>query len=501
MKTQIIALEAHDDFISVRDRMSWAKSPRILLVWPKYEKITLRAADLRILQQHAATLGAEMGVVTRRGDVRRDAERFGIPVFGSAAAAQRQAWGPRKRFLAAEEGRKPRERSELEAMRAAARPAEAGWATQPLGRVGFFMLGVLAVLVIAGLFVPEATITLKPASEAQAITLPVTASEAVSAVSVTGMVPVHSITVTVNGVQSARVNTQSSLPVNKAQGVARFTNLSASDLTIPRGTIVYSVSPATVQFATLNDTHVAGNINAVVEVPIQAVEGGPQGNLPANAIQAIQGGLSLSAAVTNPQPTEGGTERQTAAPSEADRQRLHDVVVELLRAQAVTQMQESIGARDLLLADTLKMGEVRQESYDPPAGQPGNLLKLSMRVDLTASYVKAQDLRQLAEATLNAARPEGYTPLESSLSFHVASAPSVDNSGALHFELQVGRTVVRELPLARANAMVRGMSLPAAADLLQAELPLAGRPVIAMRPSWWPWMPLVPFRITVSSQP
>src|SRR5512146_2372941 len=113
MKTQIIALEAHDDFISVRDRMSWAKSPRILLVWPKYEKITLRAADLRILQQHAATLGAEMGVVTRRGDVRRDAERFGIPVFGSAAAAQRQAWGPRKRFLAAEEGRKPRERAEL----------------------------------------------------------------------------------------------------------------------------------------------------------------------------------------------------------------------------------------------------------------------------------------------------------------------------------------------------------------------------------------------------
>ena len=71
MKTQIIALEAHDDFISVRDRMSWAKSPPILLVWPKFEKITLRAVDLRILQKHAYYLGADMGVITRRGDVRR----------------------------------------------------------------------------------------------------------------------------------------------------------------------------------------------------------------------------------------------------------------------------------------------------------------------------------------------------------------------------------------------------------------------------------------------
>src|SRR5512140_3593249 len=92
MKTQIIALEAHDDFISVRDRMSWAKSPRILLVWPKFESISLRAVDLRILQKHAFYLGAEMGIITRRSDVRRDAQHFGIPVFGSAAAAQRQAW-------------------------------------------------------------------------------------------------------------------------------------------------------------------------------------------------------------------------------------------------------------------------------------------------------------------------------------------------------------------------------------------------------------------------
>jgi hypothetical protein len=386
-------------------------------------------------------------------------------------------------------------------MRAATRPGEARWITQPAGRIGFFMLGVAAVLLIAALFVPEATVTLKPVSSQQALTIPVTASEAVPAVSVAGMVPVHAITVTVNGAQAARVSTRSSIPVSKARGVARFTNLSASAVTIPRGTTIYSVSPSTVQFATLNDTNLPGNINAVAEVPIQAVEGGAQGNLPANAIQAIQGSLSLSAAVTNPEATAGGTDRETAAPAEADRQRLRQVVVDLLKSQAMTQMQESIGAKDLLLTDTAKMGEVRQEAYDPPAGQPGNLLKLSMQVDFSAKYVEAQDLRQLAEAALNAARPAGYTALESSTSFRVAGQPSVDEAGALHFDLQVSRTMVRDLPLPGANAMVRGLNLPEAADRLQGQLPLAARPVIQIRPAWWPWMPLIPFRISVSSAP
>src|SRR5512140_943139 len=339
MKTQIIALEAHDDFISVRDRMSWAKSPRILLVWPKFEKITLRGADLRILQQHAASLGAEMGVITRRGDVRRDAERFGIPVFRSAAAAQRGKWAPRPHLVSLGQERQRRERDELEAMRAEARPGEAQWRRGPAARVGFFSLGVLAVLVIAALFVPRAVIALTPASQQQTITLPVVASENTGQVSHSRAVPVHSTSVTGNGVQSARVNTQRSIPFNKARGIARFTNLSPSDLTLPKGTLVYSVSPATVQFVTLNETHLPGNINAVIQVPIPAVEGGEKGNVPANAIQAIQGSLSLSAAVTNPKATEGGSERMTAAPSDADRQRLRQVLLDVLQSQAMAQMQ------------------------------------------------------------------------------------------------------------------------------------------------------------------
>ncbi len=501
MKTQIIALEPHDDLISVRDRMSWAKSPRILLVWPKHEKIALRAADLRILQQHASNLGAELGVITRRGDVRRDAQQFGIPVFASAAAAQKQVW-PSHSEEAPPVAIKPRRpRAELEAMRAAARPRPLAWASRPAARIGFFLLGVLAVLVLAGVFIPQATITLKPESQLQKINLPVTANMSNETVSLTGSIPAYEVSATVSGNQAARVATQSTIPDRQAQGIVRFTNLSQSDLTIPAGTIVYSLAPVAVQFATLNDTHLPGNVNAVVEVPIAAVNGGAEANLPANAIQAIQGNLSLSAAVTNPKPTTGGSDRVTAAPSDADRERLRGVLMQLLKQQAQGQIAGSLEQKDLPLAGTLKLEQVVEETYDPPAGKAGNLLTLTLRARFTEQYVKGADLAELTSATLDGTKPADFVPVADTTRSAVVGLPTVDDSGDTHFKLQASRQLVRDIDLSAANSLVRGKSPTAAAALLRHNFPLAGAPVIKLYPAWWPWLPLIPFRVTVVSGP
>jgi hypothetical protein len=311
--------------------------------------------------------------------------------------------------------------------------------------------------------------------------------------------PAHEITVTVSGTQSARVTTLSSIPDSKAHGVARFKNLTQSDLTIPAGTIVYSLSPAAAQFATVNNTHLPGNVNAVVEVPIVSVNGGTAANLPANSILAIEGNLGLSASVTNPEPTEGGTDRMTAAPSDADRKRLHDVLVGILKAQAHSQISDSIGSRDLLLLNSLKLGQISEETYDPPAGKAGSLLKLTLRADFVAQYLKVDDLTQLAEGTLNASKPQGFAPAAESMAYHVVGSPVLDDGGTSHFDLQIERKLAHELDLPHANALVRGLSPQAAVKSLQSALPLASRPEIKLSPSWWPWLPLIPFRISVIS--
>src|SRR5512143_1837680 len=158
MKTQIITLESHYYLISVRDRMSWAKTPRILLVWPKYEKVTLRQVDLKVLQRHALSLGAQLGLVTRARRVREDAEALRIPVFESTGQAQRVSWPKPRRTRTRIPRRAPRK--DLREKQEYALVQEAAWRAQPAVRVGAFILGVASVLVLVALFIPRAQVSL-----------------------------------------------------------------------------------------------------------------------------------------------------------------------------------------------------------------------------------------------------------------------------------------------------------------------------------------------------
>ncbi|MDK1081221.1 MAG: hypothetical protein QGD88_07045, partial [Anaerolineae bacterium] len=169
MKTQLIPLESHDDLISVRDRMSWAKTPRILLIWPISGPVNLRAVDLKVLQRHAASLGAQVGLVTRQNSIQRTAQELNIPVFHSTGEAQRLPW-PEKGLGPKVERRAPRK--DLRALRAQIRVQEAAWRGNPAVRFLTFTIGVLAILAIGSLFIPRAQIILRPEKKTQTVILP-----------------------------------------------------------------------------------------------------------------------------------------------------------------------------------------------------------------------------------------------------------------------------------------------------------------------------------------
>ncbi len=295
MKTKIITLESHDDLISVRDKLSWAKTPRILLVWPKYEKVTLRLLDLKVLQRHADSLGAHLGLVTRRANVRRDAESLGIPVFKSTSAAQKNLWpdsAPRTQRIP----KNPRQ--DLRTMRDSVYQKEAAWRTSLLGRVLTFTVGVMAVLAVAAIFIPRAAVTLYPESQTQSVTIPVNASLLTESVLLTGDIPARTLSVTVNAEQTLAVTNEISLPNSKAKGVVRFTNLGQDEVEIPAGTVISTVD--LIRYITLNDTLLPAGVDEFVEVKIAALEAGSRGNAVPDSISIIEGLLALSATVTNP---------------------------------------------------------------------------------------------------------------------------------------------------------------------------------------------------------
>ena len=496
VKTQILTLESHDDLISVRDRMSWAKTPRILLVWPKYEKVTLRQVDLKILQRHALYLGAQLGLVTRTRHVREEAEALRIPVFESTGEAQRISWpAPRRKRLPRHAPRK-----DLRAKREQVQIQEEALRTHPVVRIGMFSVGVLSVLVLVALFIPQAQVTLSPVSTTQSITLPVIANPSVDSVFITGNIPAHEKQVVVEGEHTVVVTGEGIVPQSKAKGIVVFRNLTQQSVEIPAGTVIQNADATAIRFVTTSDGQVEAGVGKTLELPIEAIEGGLAGNLDAETINAIEGRLGLSLSVTNPEPTTGGRERSSVQASDSDHARVKTLLIKRLDEMALQKFRAEINAGDILFDETLNLSQVLSEKYDPPAGAAGSKLTLTMQVEYSVLYASASDLTRLASLVLNASIPSGFSPASDALTVKPATKPTIREDGSARWTMKVERKIIQFIDPAQVTHLIQGYSSGSAQSRLQENLPLASSPQISLSPLWWPWVPIVPFRISVVTE-
>ena len=493
MKTQIITLESHDDLISVRDRMSWAKTPRILLVWPKYEKVTLRQVDLKVLQRHASSLGAQLGLVTRQRRVRADAEALGIPVFESTGKAQRVTWPKpkRKKLLRKVPDKTLREQREQVQVK------EEAWRAHPVTRILAFLVGVLSVLALVALFIPRAHVKLNPITKTQSIAVPVTANPSVKSVFITGSIPAREKRIVVEGTQQVVVTGEGIVPQSKAKGIVIVRNLTQGAVTIPIGTVVTS---GDVRFATTELGVVNPGVGETVELKIEAVEGGLSGNLEVEMINAVEGRLGLSLSVTNPEPTIGGRERASVQATDADRERAKTLLLRSLEDDARASLLDEMNSDDILFDETFALSKILSELYDPPAGAAASQLTLTMQAEFTVQYADASDLTELATLALNASLPSGFLAMSDALTVETVTDPTLLEDGSLRWTIRAEREMIQQVNSAQVTHLIQGLGASAAQSKLENSLPLLSEPKISLIPSWWPWVPIVPFRIEVVAQ-
>ncbi len=476
--------------------MSWAKTPRILLIWPKGERIALRPLDLKMLQRHARSLGATLGLVTRDPRVRREAAALELPVFNSPRAAQSDMWpipaGPK--FYSS------RKAQDLRALRDAARSGQARQQVNPIIRIGAFALGVLAVLTLSSLFLPHAVITLSLESKVQSLTIPVTADPALKSVIITGGVPAYTGTYEVAGTQQIPSSGETTVPKSEAKGVARFSNLTPSRIQIPMGTIVHTLGASPIRFMTTQQAEIAAGTGRTVDVPIEALGAGASGNLAIDLIQIIEGPLGVSLSVTNPAPTSGGMDCMMAAPSTEDRERLRKLVMESLRTQVHLAMLADLPLGSVILPDTVRDVVVVEELVDPAAGKPGGTLTMTMRVKFTGQYASGSDLSELAFLALSASLEDGFSPTQELPEYHTIGMPVTDGTGRTSFQLRLERPIRRTVDVRRVLLLVQGQPMESAVARLEDSFKLTSPPVIKLTPGWWPWLPLLPFRMSVVIQ-
>lgn len=299
---------------------------------------------------------------------------------------------------------------------------------------------------------------------------------------------------TVSHEQTVPVTSRISIPNARAVGIVQFTNMGPDEITIPAGTVV--ATNTLVRFATLNTTRLPAGRDGMVEVKIEALEAGRGGNVDRGAIRVIEGTLGLSARVSNPEPTTGGGNANVTGATEEDRSDLRERVLEELGRIAKEQIRVNIGENDLLIADTLKVGEIQREDYSPPIGEAGADLTLSMQAEFMAGYLLAEDLKLLAASSVTASIPQGFSPV-GTLTFSPIETPITDDTGITRFPLQASQSIRRNLDMMQAFNLIRGRDAQTAAAALKSVLLLQSDPQITITPSWWKWLPLMPFNISM----
>lgn len=512
VKEQILHLDPHDDFVSARDKMGWVQTQRVLLVWPRRVPSNgapplRRRLDLLLLHRHAHRLGAQLALVTQDETVRDHAAELGLPVFDSVEATRTMRWRSRMpRIRPTRRGARPNPA----AIRAQLRPAPTlALSTLPAGvrlaaRVVLFLLGLAGVFALLFAVVPSATVSLDLAPQPLTTTTDLAADPEATGVQ-GATVPARPVRVIVQNTRLLPTSGQVEVPGERASGQVVFSNIAGTPALIPQGTSVRvggSVAGgANVRFITQQAASIEGRIGATIQVDVQAVEPGLTGNVPANAINTIDGPLGTQLAVVNVQPTSGGTVERRSAVAAADRDRLRAELFAELQQSSFAAISAQLQPGEFVVSETVRARQVLAEDYDPPLGAPSDVLSLTLRIEAAGTAVNDADLRAVALTALETKLPAGASLAPATV--RVARNPdvAVDEAGRIRFSVTAVGDTTPALDRETVRAAISGRSLDEARALLQGTLPLAASPEFVLRPAWlaqwYPVLPWLPLRIDV----
>jgi len=374
---------------------------------------------------------------------------------------------------------------------------EVAWRAHPVTRVLMFSIGVLSVLALVALFIPRAQVHLNPVTQTQSIVVPVTASSSVKSVFITGSIPAREKRIVVDGTQRVTVTGEGIVPQSKAKGVVIFRNLSQSAVNIPIGTVVVA---GDIRFVTTELGVVNPGVGETVELKIVAVEGGLAGNLEAETINVVEGRLGLLLSVINPEPTIGGRERASVQATDADRERAKTLLLKSLESDARANLSDTLKPGDVLFDETFAFSQILTENYDLPVGAAGSQLTLTMQAEYTVQYADFSDITELAALALNASVPSGFLAVSDALTVESATKPELLEDGSVRWTIRAEQEIVQQVDTSRVTQLILGLGSSDAQSKLDDALPLTSKPRISLAPSWWPWVPIVPFRIEVVTQ-
>ena len=499
MKVQIIYLDPHDDYVSALDKLSWAKAPRILIVWPRRRRILTRRLDLILLQRNAKQRNAQIGLVTHDPDVRAHAKDLDIPVFDSLDYTPEDGWIRRVRKQPKEERQRGPPPADLLTPPSSVTTSQ----SNILNKIIHLSLTALALgvlLLLAAVIVPSAEITLTPLTHTQELELFLSMEPTIEIVEDHGSIPARWEHIHVEG--SLRLPTTGSIavPADYAVGTVIFTNLTTDPITLPSNTGLRASSSDDLGYVTTEQISLPGEEDAQISVGVQAISPGQAGNLSAGKIDTVEGPLGLLVAVTNPEPISGGSDETRAAVSNTDRNMLMQNLKDQLIERATTELSGKLNPGEAFVEDSARVTRILNQQYDRQVGDPADSLELKLLLDIAGFIYRPADIETAAAMALEAELPSSSLPVPETLSVEVLSDPKAEIADGGSLTIVASQDIYERIDFTHLQDRLRARPPEEAASILVSLVDLSSKPEIRIIPNWFPRLPWLGMRITFRDQ-
>ncbi len=503
--TYTLPLAPHDDPITVRDKLAFVRAQRVILLWPPKGHVLTRKLDLLRVQRAAAQLGMQIALVTDDLDVIANARDLRISVFPDEQSALQGHWKhPRRKVFSPPHD--PAEQAAIAEhvarMRSAGPPRARS--LRRLGRWALFV-GLLMALAAGFLLVaPSATVTVTPASRQIFQTVTIVADPALSDIDIESYrMPATVITLQTTARVTVEATGTEKAGASLAQGLVTFRNTTDQPVLIPRGTVVATSDTIPIRFSTMIETTLPAGDAATIDVPIQALPeyAGPQGNVPPEAINRVEGELAYRVTVRNANATYGGAIQERKTVTEDDHARLLELARQQLLQNAQDLLLHQIGGEQFLVPGSVNIVEERPEwtIYNAIVGDLAESVSLDMRAVVQAVIVDERQARQVAYAGIAPFIEPGMEVSPETLRFTRGDIMQIEPSGRVTFLMHVRGHVAVAIDADAVRREVAGLRVSAARRRLETRFLLdpTRPPRIHTWPVWFKRLPFLPVRITV----
>ena len=493
MKTTLIQIDENDDILSIKDKMQWNPSKRILLIVPHNNKSIHRRIDLVLLQRAAKKQGAQLAISTSQKYLQGLGKLTGVKVFSTVLAAQKQDWPD---FLTKIWKPESQTRIAIGKFKEYNVERKKERLLPIWQKILFFTLGTLAPIVLVLILIPQGRITLYPKQTPQRLILEFSTSPAYTIASLEGKIPASPQKVILSETDAIPTTGETSIPDHFATGTVRITNLSENELFLPAHLRLNSDNP-NLQFQTLTGVFIPAGKGLFVDVPISALTAGIVGNLPPLSINSVSEPYGSLLQVTNLISTTGGSDIRVKAVSESDVQLLKSQVSQKLRADVLSQIENSSPTEKLTVTESLQL--VRETmTTNLEIDDPGDQLTIEVTGTYQFLTIKQDDLDQFVSTLAAVSIPQGYQQVAGTLHY---SDPVITSFEAgeqiIHAQIEITQSIQKAVDNNEVVSTILGKTKKQAMNIIESYIDMKQTPMIVLFPSFWFWIPLIPDQIVI----